>query len=46
MGARVVGPELAKYVVDVWLASAFDPNGPSAANVEAVNRLDAGKRAG
>jgi ribose 5-phosphate isomerase B len=46
MGARVIGPELAKYVVDVWLASTFDPNGPSAANVEAVNRLDAGKRAG
>ena len=46
MGARVIGPELAKYVVDVWLASAFDPNGPSAANVEAVNRLDAGKHAG
>jgi ribose 5-phosphate isomerase B len=46
MGARVVGPELAKYVVDVWLAAAFDPNGPSAANVEAVNRLDAGKRPG
>jgi ribose 5-phosphate isomerase B len=46
MGARVIGPELAKYVVDVWLASTFDPNGPSAANVEAVDRLDAGKRAG
>jgi len=45
MGARVIGPELAKYVVDVWLASAFDPAGPSAANVEAVNRLDARKRA-
>jgi ribose 5-phosphate isomerase B len=43
MGARVIGPELAKYVVDVWLASAFDPNGPSAANVAAVNRLDAAK---
>jgi RpiB/LacA/LacB family sugar-phosphate isomerase len=46
MGARVIGPELAKYVVDVWLASAFDPAGPSAANVEAVNRLDARKRSG
>jgi ribose 5-phosphate isomerase B len=45
MGARVIGPELAKYVVDVWLASAFDPNGPSAANVAAVNRLDAAKHA-
>ena len=46
MGARVIGPELAKTIVDVWLASAFDPKGPSAANVAAVNRLDAGKRAG
>ena len=45
MGSRVVGPELAKYIVDVWLASSFDPNGPSAANVEAVDRLDAAKRA-
>jgi RpiB/LacA/LacB family sugar-phosphate isomerase len=40
MGARVIGPELAKAIVDTWLASRFDPNGPSAANVEAVNRLD------
>ena len=45
MGSRVVGPELAKYIVEVWLASSFDPNGPSAANVEAVDRLDAAKRA-
>jgi len=43
MGSRVIGPELAKYVVDVWLASAFDPNGPSAANVEAVDKLDNAK---
>ncbi len=40
MGARVIGPELAKAIVDMWLASAFDPNGSSAANVEAINRLD------
>ena len=46
MGARVIGPELAKTIVDVWLASKFDPNGPSAGNVAAVNRLDAGKHAG
>ena len=27
MGARVIGPELAKAIVDTWLASDFDPNG-------------------
>jgi len=43
MGARVIGPELAKAIVDTWLASEFDPKGPSVANVEAVNRLDASR---
>jgi D-erythrulose 4-phosphate isomerase len=41
MGARVIGPELAKAIVDAWLASEFDPKGSSAANVDAINRLDA-----
>lgn len=41
MGARVIGPELAKSIVDAWLASDFDPNGASAGNVEAIDRLDA-----
>ena len=41
MGARVIGPELAKAIVDMWLASEFDPKGPSASNVEAINKLDA-----
>jgi len=41
MGARVIGPELAKTIVDTWLASEFDPKGASAANVDAINRLDA-----
>jgi D-erythrulose 4-phosphate isomerase len=41
MGARVIGPELAKSIVDAFLASAFDPDGPSAGNVDAINRLDA-----
>ena len=40
MGARVIGPELAKAIVDTWLASAFDPKGSSATNVEAINKLD------
>ena len=40
MGARVIGPELAKAITDTWLASSFDPKGPSAANVEAINRID------
>ena len=39
MGARVIGPELAKAIVDTWLASAFDPEGPSAANVKAIDSL-------
>lgn len=40
MGARVIGPELAKAIADTWLASHFDPAGPSAANVAAIDRLD------
>ena len=40
MGARVIGPELAKAIVDTWLASEFDPHGASASNVDAINRLE------
>ncbi len=40
MGARVIGPELAKAIVDTWLASTFDPTGASASNVDAINKLD------
>lgn len=42
MGARVIGPELAKAIVDAWLSSDFDSNGSSAGNVMAINRLDSG----
>ncbi len=41
MGARVIGPELAKAIVDRFLASEFDPKGASAGNVAAIDRLDA-----
>ena len=41
MGARVIGPELAKSIVDTWLASEFDPKGSSAANVAAIGALEA-----
>ena len=41
VGARVIGPELAKAIVDTFLASRFDAKGPSAGNVAAINQLDA-----
>ena len=41
MGARVIGPELAKSIVDAWLASEFDPKGSSASNVAAIDALEA-----
>jgi ribose 5-phosphate isomerase B len=43
MGARVIGPELAQAIVDKWVESEFDPQGPSAQNVDAIDRLDAAR---
>ena len=43
LGARVVGPELAKSIVDAFLAQRFDPEGRSRDNVAAVDALDARK---
>ena len=40
MGARVIGPELAKSVADAFLAQTFDEEGRSAANVQAINAID------
>ncbi|WP_207101875.1 RpiB/LacA/LacB family sugar-phosphate isomerase [Paracoccus shandongensis] len=43
MGARVIGPELAKAIADAWLAETehFDKVGKSAGNVNAIDAVDA-----
>ena len=41
MGARVIGPELAKSIADAFLKETFDPQGRSAGNVKAMNEVDA-----
>lgn len=43
MGARVIGPELAKNIAETFLANTldFDLYGSSAGNVKAVNEVDA-----
>lgn len=41
MGARVIGPELAKDIAEAFLTARFDPNGRSAGNVNAINAVDA-----
>ena len=42
MGARVIGPELAKAIADAWLAETqnFDKAGKSAGNVDAIDAVD------
>ena len=39
MGARVIGPELAKAIADAYLKASFDPQGKSAGNVAAINAV-------
>lgn len=39
MGARVIGPELAKKIVTTWLESVFTP-GPSSPKIQMVADLD------
>lgn len=40
MGARVIGPELAKSIVDVWLAAEFDELSGSAPKVQRMIEID------
>ncbi len=42
MGARVIGPELAKMIVEKWLSAEFS-GGPSARKVAKVAQLDEGR---
>ncbi len=41
LGARVVGPELAKYLVTEWLGLHFDSASPSADKVAVISRYEA-----
>ena len=41
MGARVIGPELAKSIADAYLKETFDPAGRSVGNVDAIDKVDA-----
>lgn len=41
MGARVIGIELAKKLVDEWLIHTFDPQSASAAKVELIGQIEA-----
>jgi RpiB/LacA/LacB family sugar-phosphate isomerase len=41
IGARVIGHELAKTIVDAYLEASFDPEGRSAENVNAISKVDA-----
>ena len=41
LGARAIGSELAKTIVDAYFAASFDPEGRSAGNVSAIGKVDA-----
>jgi ribose 5-phosphate isomerase B len=45
LGARVLGPELAKAIVDVWMLSEF-AGGASARKVDKINAIDASTAGG
>ena len=44
LGARVVGPELAKAIVDTWLKASFD-GGRSQPKVDLINAFDSARAA-
>lgn len=44
LGARTIALELAKTIVDAYLEKSFDPDGPSANNVNAISDVDAKHR--
>ena len=41
MGARVIGPELAKSLLQAWLAVDFDPTSASAEKVAVITEYEA-----
>ncbi|MDE0610002.1 MAG: RpiB/LacA/LacB family sugar-phosphate isomerase [Anaerolineaceae bacterium] len=40
MGARVIGPELGKAIVDAWLEAEFDECSPSGPKVQRMKEID------
>ncbi|GAA3640249.1 D-erythrulose 4-phosphate isomerase DerI1 [Microbacterium awajiense] len=44
LGARVIGPELAKKLVTEWLGYRFDPGSASARKVELIDDYESGAR--
>lgn len=45
MGARVIGPELAKKILREWLSLEYVPGGSSQPKVDSMRFIDAAKRA-